>query len=125
MQIATGIAVSLLPAAGARADGDPASDCVYDGGRSTAAQQQALKGLTSATDADGLARAAASAAQRLVAAHVLQYTDVLAPIVVALDEHARRGGTAKLEYAVDDDSGKAAVTVRVVGGTTTRLPRGR
>jgi hypothetical protein len=206
MQIATVIAVSLLAAAGARADGDPASDVlpaadvflpypaphkdvaaalerlvasantggnrlkvavvatridlgaipslygkptayarylglelrtlysgvllivmragfgVYDGGRSTAAQQQALKGLASATDADGLTRAAASAAQRLVAAHVLQYTDVLAPIVVALDEHARRGGTAKLEYAVDDDSGKAAVTVRVVGGTTTRLP---
>ena len=29
---------------------------------------------------------------------------------------------AKLEYAVDDDSGKAAVTVQVVGGTTFHLP---
>lgn len=100
----------------------PAGFGVYDGGRSTAVQQGTLKGLASAADADGLTRAAASAVQRLVAAHLLRYTDVLAPIVVALDEHARRGGTAKLEYAVDDDSGKAAVTVRVVGGTTTRLP---
>jgi hypothetical protein len=100
----------------------PAGFGVYDGGRSTAAQQRAVQGLASATGADGLTRAAARAAQRLVGAHVLRYTDVLAPIVVALDEHARRGGTAKLEYAVADDSGKAAVTVRVVGGTTIHLP---
>ena len=100
----------------------PAGFGVYDGGRSTAAQQRAIQGLASATDADGLTRAAASAAQRLISAHMLRYTDVLAPIVVALDERARRGGTAKLEYAVDDDSGKAAVTVRVVGGTTIHLP---
>jgi len=100
----------------------PAGFGVYDGGRSTAAQQRALQGLASATGGDGLTRAAAGAAQRLVAAHVLRYTDVLAPIVVALDERTRRGGTAKLEYAVADDSGRAAVTVRVVGGTTIHLP---
>jgi hypothetical protein len=100
----------------------PAGFGVYDGGRSTAAQRRALQGLARAAGADGLTRAATAAVQRLVAAHVLRYTDVLAPIVVALAERARRGGTAKLEYAVADDSGSAAVTVRVVGGTTIHLP---
>jgi hypothetical protein len=47
---------------------------------------------------------------------------VLPSIVVAFPEQARRGGTGKLEYAVDDDSGSAAVTVFVVGGPTSHMP---
>lgn len=99
----------------------PAGVGVYDGGRSTAAQKHALAGLAPSKGADGLARAATTAVQRLLAAHALRYVDVLAPIVVALPEHAQHGGTVALEYAVADDSGQAAISVQV-DGQTLRVP---
>jgi hypothetical protein len=99
----------------------PAGVGVYDGGRSTAPQTRALAGLVPAKGANGLARTATTAVERLLAAHALRYVDVLPPIVVALPEHGRRGGTVKLEYAVVDDSGSAAISVRA-GSQTIRVP---
>jgi hypothetical protein len=92
----------------------PAGIGVYDGGRPTAPQEAALKGLAVEPGADGLTRTAAAAAQRLVAAHALRYVDVLPPQVVAL-------AGSSIQYAVADDSGRAAVTVDVFGRTL-RVP---
>jgi hypothetical protein len=88
----------------------PAGIGVYDGGRPTAAQDAALRGLVVEPGADGLTRTAAAAAQRLVAAHALRYLDVLPPQLVAL-------AGSSIQYAVADDSGRAAVAVDVFGRT--------
>jgi hypothetical protein len=97
----------------------PAGIGVYDGGRSTAAQEAALRGLAVEAGADGLTRTAAAAAQRLLGAHALEYVDVLPPQVVALEGPS-------IQYAVADDSGRAAVTVQVLSGArviaTIRMP---
>jgi hypothetical protein len=94
----------------------PAGIGVYDGGRPIAAQEAALEGLAVAPGADGLARTAAAAAQRLLGAHALRYVDVLPPQAVALDG-------ASIQYAVADDGGRAAVTVTVdVLGMTLHVP---
>ena len=85
----------------------PAGFGVYDHGRPTAADEAALKGLATAQGADALAQAAEAAVRRLAAAKALHYTDVLPPIV-----YAAAGST--IQYAVADDSGKAAVTVTVL-----------
>ncbi|HEY4412195.1 MAG TPA: hypothetical protein VGN06_04285 [Gaiellaceae bacterium] len=89
----------------------PAGIGVYDGGRPTAAQEAALRGLPVEPGADGLTRTAEAAAQRLIGAHALRYVDVLPPQVVALEG-------ASIQYAVADDSGRAAVTVQVLSGAT-------
>jgi hypothetical protein len=88
----------------------PAGIGVYAGGLPVAAQKAALHGLAVERGANGLTRTAAAAVQRLVGAHALRYVDVLPPQVVALE-----GGS--IQYAVADDSGRAAVTVEVLGRT--------
>ncbi|HEY2074220.1 MAG TPA: hypothetical protein VGG88_11650 [Gaiellaceae bacterium] len=87
----------------------PSGFGVYDAGRPVAAEERALAGLGTATGADGLAHSAAAAVERLAAAKTLHYTDVLPPLVYAI-------GGPGLQYAVADDSGRAAVTVTVFAG---------
>ncbi|MBV8481157.1 MAG: hypothetical protein JOY72_12740, partial [Actinobacteria bacterium] len=79
---------------------------VYDHGRPTGALARALAGAGSAT----------TAVERLDAAHLLRYVDVLPPQVVAFPESGRRGRVVDLQYAVSDDSGSAGVTVQVLDG---------
>jgi hypothetical protein len=81
----------------------PAGVGVWNGGRPIAPEEQALAGLPKAP----LAAVAEQAVKRLAAARLLHYTDVLPPLVYALP-----GG----QYAVSDDSGRAAVTISLYAG---------
>jgi hypothetical protein len=92
----------------------PAGFGVYDGGRSTEAEEQALRGLSiSATSPDELARSATTAVQRLRAVRALLSPDVKAPLVTAHPAFARRGRTAILHFDVFDDSGRSKASVQV------------
>lgn len=131
MQIAVVLAAALLVAAGARADGDPASD-VLPSADVFLPYPAPHKEVAAALET--LVASANTGANRLTLAVVATRIDLGAiPSLygprAAVHGHARadrgRAGRAcaagrnpKLEYAVDDDSGEAAVTVRVVGGTT-------
>lgn len=87
---------------------------IYDGGRSTAAEEQALRGLSvSAASPDDLASSAAIAVRRLATAHALTSPDVKAPLVTAHPAFATRGRTVLLHFDVFDDSGRSSAVVRV------------
>jgi len=87
---------------------------IYDGGRSTAAEDQVLKSIpVSAGSPDALAHSATAALQALGAANALDSPDVKAPLVTAHPASARRGKPAKLHFDVFDDSGRAKAIVRV------------
>jgi hypothetical protein len=86
----------------------PSGFGLAQGGGPAPAAEAALDGLAApGRGADALAAAAGVAVQRLVAAKVLHYVDRLPPIVYA-------EGGASIQYAVADDSGKAAVTVTIL-----------
>jgi len=86
----------------------------YDGGRSTAAAEQALRTVpVSAGNPDALAGSAAAALQRLAAAGVLRSPDVTAPLVTAHPVFATRGKVASLRFDLYDDSGRTGAIVRV------------
>ena len=92
----------------------PAGFGVYDGGRSTAAEDQVLRSVPlSAGSPDDLARSATTALQRLAAAKALRSPDVNAPLVTAHPASARRGKRATLRFDVFDDSGRSKALVRV------------
>lgn len=92
----------------------PAGYGVYDGGRSTAAEQQVLADLPlAASSPDQLTRSAAAAIQRLEAAGALRSPDIRAPLVTAHPATAKRGRPANLRFDLFDDSGRSAATVRV------------
>lgn len=92
----------------------PAGFGVYDGGRSTAAEDAVLRSLgIDATSPDSLTNSAATAVERLVAASALDSTDIRAPLVTAYPASARRGRPATLRFDVFDDSGRVGAVVRV------------
>ncbi len=92
----------------------PAGLGVYDGGRSTAAEEQALRSVpVSAGSPDDLARTATTALRRLVAADALGSPDIRAPLVTAHPASATRGKPASLRFDVFDDSGRSKAAVRV------------
>jgi hypothetical protein len=103
----------------------PAGFGVYDGGRSTAAEERVLGQLTTrATSADQLTRLSTTAVQRLTATGALRSQDITKPFALALPSSGARGGTARLRYAASDDSMRARFTIRVTtrkGGTAGRL----
>ena len=92
----------------------PAGFGVYDGGRSTAAEEQVLRSVRVASGSpDDLSRSATTALQRLVDAGALSSPDVRAPLVTAHPASARRGKPATLHFDVFDDSGRSRALVRV------------
>jgi hypothetical protein len=85
----------------------PAGYGVYDGGRSTAPELKALAGAhPSGSGPNDLTTSVAGIVRRLVAAGALKSKDIKAPYVSALAASATPGKTARLNYAVFDDSGK-------------------
>ncbi|HEY7603172.1 MAG TPA: hypothetical protein VH760_02835 [Gaiellaceae bacterium] len=92
----------------------PAGFGVWDGGRSTAAEDRVLRAVPlSASSPDALARAATTALQRLAAADALRSPDVTAPLVSAHPASATRGKVALLHFDLFDDSGRSKALVRV------------
>jgi hypothetical protein len=92
----------------------PAGFGVYDGGRSTAAEEQVLRAAPLSADSpDDLARSATAALQRLAAADALSSPDVRAPLVTVYPASARRGKPAALRFGVFDDSGRSRARVLV------------
>ncbi|HEY5099057.1 MAG TPA: hypothetical protein VII54_03275 [Gaiellaceae bacterium] len=95
----------------------PSGFGVYDGGRSTAAEEQVLRGVPlAASTPDDLTRTATVAIQRLTAANALSSPDIRAPLVTAYPATAIRGRTAILHFAVFDDSGYSKAVVHVDEG---------
>jgi hypothetical protein len=87
---------------------------VYDGGRSTAAEEGVLRTLSvDASSPDDLARSATVAVQRLAAAGALSSSDIRAPLVTAHPAFAQRGKEATLRFDVFDDSGRSKAVVRI------------
>lgn len=92
----------------------PAGFGIYDGGRSTAAEDAVLRSLRlDATSPDGLTQTATTAVQRLAAASALDSADIRAPLVTAYPASARRGKGANLRFDIFDDSGRSSALVRV------------
>lgn len=92
----------------------PSGFGMYDGGRSTAAEDGVLRSLhVDATSPDGLTRSATTAVQRLAAASALDSADIRAPLVTTYPASARRGKRATLRFDVFDDSGRSSALVRV------------
>ena len=92
----------------------PAGFGVYDGGRSTAAEDGVLRSLrVDAASPDNLANSATAAVESLAAADALSSPDVRAPLVTAHPAFARRGKRATLRFDVFDDSGRSKAVVRV------------
>jgi len=92
----------------------PAGFGIYDGGRSTAAEEAVLHSLhVDASSPDGLTRSATTAVQRLSAASALDSQDIRAPLVTPYPASARRGRRATLRFDVFDDSGRSSAVIRV------------
>jgi hypothetical protein len=92
----------------------PAGFGIYDGGRSTAAQEQVLRTVPVASGSpDDLARSATAALQRLSAANALRSPDIRAPLVSAYPATATRGKPTRLRFEVFDDSGHSKALVHI------------
>jgi hypothetical protein len=92
----------------------PAGLGIYDGGRSTTAEEAILRSpRIDATSPDGLTRSATTAVQQLTAASALDSPDIRAPLVTAYPASARRGRPARLRFDVFDDSGRSSGLVHV------------
>ena len=93
---------------------------VYDGGRSVAAENGVLDGLSvNGSSVDNLVRSAATAVQRLEAAGALKSPDIKAPYAFPQGTTIHPGKTAAFYFRVLDDSNRAEVTITiVVGGKT-------
>jgi hypothetical protein len=92
----------------------PAGFGVYDGGRSTAAEDGVLRSLhVDAASPDTLANSVTAAVERLAAAGALGSSDIRAPLVTAHPAFAQRGKRASLRFDVFDDSGRSKAIVRV------------
>ncbi|MGZ4382377.1 MAG: hypothetical protein ACXVZ3_13255 [Gaiellaceae bacterium] len=95
----------------------PAGFGIYDGGRSTAAEEKVLSRLTvQGTSADDLTNAAANAVGRLLAAGALCSKDILAPLAEAFSGLGSRGHPVALHYVVFEDSGRSSVAIQVIAG---------
>jgi hypothetical protein len=92
----------------------PAGFGVYDGGRSTAAEEEVLRSVPiSSGSPDDLTRSATAALQRLAAADALHSPDIRAPLATAHPASANRGKQATLRFDVFDDSGRSKAIVRI------------
>jgi hypothetical protein len=105
----------------------PAGFGIYDGGRSTSAEEQVLKSLqVTGQSADDLTSSATTAVGRLLGAGVLHSKDILAPLAFALPSLGKRGRRTALKYLAFDDSGRVGVVIQVFAGrlalATFRLP---
>jgi hypothetical protein len=95
----------------------PSGFGIYDGGRTTAAEEKVLARLhVSGSSGDQLTLSAASAVKSLLAAGALKSKDVKAPYAAALDVTGKLGGTMRLNYATFDDSGKTRESITVSAG---------
>jgi hypothetical protein len=88
---------------------------IYDGGRSTQAEDGVLAGLARPVSAkpNDLVSAATTAVGRLLGAGALKSTDILKPFVDMLAGSVKLH-TLSVRYYVFDDSGRSAVTLTVV-----------
>jgi hypothetical protein len=92
----------------------PAGFGLYDGGRTTAAEEAVLRSFrVDASSPDGLTQSAATAVQGLAAGSALDSADVRAPLVTPYPASARRGAPAILRFDLFDDSGRSSAVVRV------------
>jgi hypothetical protein len=92
----------------------PAGFGFYDGGRSTAAADEALQSLpVPAASPDSLAQAATTALGDLESAGALDSPDLRAPLVTAYPADGTRGKPATLRFGVYDDSGNSKALVLV------------
>jgi hypothetical protein len=95
----------------------PSGYGIYDGGRSTRAESSVLARLPApGRTRDELTLGAASAVRALRVAGALRLKDVLAPAASTYSGAAASDGSMTLRYAVADDSGRAAVELRVNAG---------
>jgi hypothetical protein len=87
---------------------------VYDGGHSTAAEESVLGSLTvEGSTSDALIRSATAAVQKLEASGALRSPDVKPPLVSLYAPKTKRGATARLQFDLYDDSGRARAVARV------------
>lgn len=85
----------------------PAGYGIYDGGRSTAAEEKVLAGASpSGASPDDLTSSAAAIVHRLVAASALKSKDIRPPYESAFTANVNPGRKTELHYAVFDDSGR-------------------
>ena len=92
----------------------PAGFGIYDGGRSTTAEQRVLaRSPTTGTTIDELTAAARKAVRALLAAHALVSRDIVPPLIEPASNTIRPGRTINLHYTALDDSGYAAVQLQV------------
>jgi hypothetical protein len=92
----------------------PAGFGVYDGGRSTAVEEDVLRSVTILSGSpDDLARSATAALKSLAAADALHSPDIRAPLASAYPASATRGEPTTLRFDVYDDSGRSSALVRV------------
>jgi ribosomal protein S28E/S33 len=95
----------------------PAGFGIYDGGRSTAAEERVLSTMSArGSTASALTETAASAVTKLTGAGALRSKDILAPIVYAVGSTGRRGSTVAIRLQIVDDSSRSRVTVRIYAG---------
>jgi hypothetical protein len=107
----------------------PAGYGIYDGGRTTAAEQKLLAGAApTGSSAGELTSSAAAMVHRLVAAGALRSMDIVPPYASAFTATVSPGKQAHLHYAVFDDSGRTRerlairdVANKVVTTWSTRL----
>ena len=105
----------------------PSGYGVYDGGRSTRAEEKVLAALAAPASKrpDDLVRAASGAVARLLAAGALRSKDILKPYsgVIAIVVTGRR---VTVRYFVSDDSGRVSADVTLSRGAqvlaTVRVP---
>ncbi len=92
----------------------PAGFGIYDGGRSTQAEQAVLAAARPpGSAADELSAAATSMVARLRKANALRSPDILRPVLYSLQGRGVRGKTMKLQYQLYDDSGKASAVIQL------------
>jgi hypothetical protein len=92
----------------------PAGFGIYDGGRSTAAEQAVLGSLrVDASTPDSLTQSATTAVQHLSSGSALDSKDITPPLVTAYPATARRGKPATLHFDLFDDSGRTSALVRI------------
>ena len=92
----------------------PSGYGVYDGGRSTAAEEAVLSKLrVDGSSRDSLAASATKAAQQLLAKSALRSKDILPPYLYLQPLTMTAGKPARLIYKVADDSHRSRETIRV------------
>jgi hypothetical protein len=93
---------------------------VYDGGRSVAAENGVLNGMSvNGSSVDNLVRSAATAVQRLESAGALKSADIKAPYVYPQSTTIHPGKTAAFYFRVLDDSDRASVAITILAGGRT------